>query len=102
MSLTNKNDLLNSEEFKKLVSRKWIFSIILTFLMLTVYFGFILTIAYHKELLAAKINKGLTLGIPVGIGIIIFAWILTGIYVGWANKTYDKDVGELKNKILKN
>jgi uncharacterized membrane protein (DUF485 family) len=86
MSLTNKNDLLNSEEFKKLVSRKWIFSIILTFLMLTVYFGFILTIAYHKELLAAKINKGLTLG----------------IHVGWANKTYDKDVKELKNKILKN
>jgi uncharacterized membrane protein (DUF485 family) len=95
------NDILISEDFKKLVSRRWIFSITLTFLMLAVYFGFILTVAYHKELLVTKISKGLTLGIPLGIGIILFAWILTGIYVSWANKIYDRHVKELKDKIIK-
>jgi uncharacterized membrane protein (DUF485 family) len=99
--MDNQNDLLNSNDFKKLVSTKWIVSILLTLLMLFVYFGFILTIAYQKELLATKISKGLTLGIPVGIGIIIFAWILTGVYVSWANRIYDRQVKELKNKIIK-
>ena len=98
---SNHNDILNSKGFKKLVSHRWAFSLALTFLMLTVYFGFILTVAYHKEILASQISKGLTVGIPVGIGIILFAWILTGIYVSWANKIYDRDVEEIKSKIHK-
>jgi uncharacterized membrane protein (DUF485 family) len=67
--------------------------------MLAVYFGFILTIAFNKEILASKINDGLTLGIPVGLGIIILAWLLTGVYVRWANNHYDKKVEELKKKL---
>jgi uncharacterized membrane protein (DUF485 family) len=100
-SNSDHNDILNSKDFKKLVSRRWAFSLALTFLMLTVYFGFILTVAYHKEILASEISKGLTAGIPAGIGIILFAWVLTGIYVSWANRIYDRDVEELKSKIHK-
>lgn len=86
-------------EFKKLVRQKWMVSLILTFVMLIVYFGFILLIAFDKPFLAKPIGSNLTLGLPVGFGILILAWLLTGIYTLWANKNYDRHVNELKKKI---
>ena len=88
-----------TEEFKKFVLKKWTVSLILASIMLFAYFGFILLIAFNNELLATKISKGVTLGIPVGLGIILLAWALTGIYVRWANKHYDNKVEELKKKL---
>jgi uncharacterized membrane protein (DUF485 family) len=88
-----------TEEFKKFVTKKWTVSLILASIMLLAYFGFILTVAFNKEMLATKLNKGLTLGLPVGLGIIVLAWVLTGVYVRWANKHYDNKVEELKRKI---
>jgi uncharacterized membrane protein (DUF485 family) len=86
-------------EFKRLVRQKWRISLLLTFLMLFVYFGFILLIAFDKSLLAKPFGKDLTIGLPIGIGILVFAWLLTGIYTAWANRIYDKRVEELKKKI---
>ncbi len=91
--------LQETEEFKKFVVRKWTVSLILASVMLLAYFGFILTVAFRKEILAAKLSKGLTLGLPIGLGIIVLAWLLTGIYVRWANKHYDRTVEELKRKV---
>ena len=88
-----------TEEFKKFVLKKWTVSLILASIMLIAYFGFILTVAFNKEILATKLSTGLTVGIPVGLGIIILAWVLTGIYVRWANNHYDKKVEELKKKL---
>lgn len=93
-------EILESEKFKTLVKKRLKVSITLTIIMLVVYFGFILSIAFYKEFLSYKIGEHLTLGLPIGIGIIIFAWILTGIYTRWANKNYDKSVRELRNEIL--
>jgi uncharacterized membrane protein (DUF485 family) len=92
--------IVESDEFKELTKKRQTFSLTMTGIILVVYFGFILTIAFQKEVLAAKIGDSLTIGIPIGIGIIIFAWILTGIYTRWANKSYDKSVRELRNRIL--
>ena len=86
-------------EFKSLVRQKWIVSLALTLVMLIIYFGFILLIAFDKPFLAKPIGLNLTLGLPVGIGILILAWLLTGIYTIWANRSYDKQVDELKKKI---
>lgn len=93
-------EIVNSEKFKDLVSKRLKYSLTLTFIMLVVYFGFILIIAFNKEFLAIKIGEYLTIGIPIGIGIIVFAWILTGIYTSWANKSYDKSVRDFRNQIL--
>lgn len=93
-------EIVNSESFKNLVSKRLNFSLTLTIIMLVVYFGFILIIAFYKELLAVKIGEHLTLGLPIGVGIILFAWLLTGVYIRWANKTYDKSVRELRNQVL--
>ena len=96
------NEILDSPKFKELVKQRLTVSITLTVIILIVYFGFILSIAFYKEFLSIKIGEHLTLGLPIGIGIIIFAWILTGIYTRWANRKYDKAVRELRNEVLEN
>ncbi len=62
------------------------------------YFGFIFVLAFKKDILSQKVSEGLTVGIPVGIAIIVISWLLTGIYVYWANTYYDRAVEEIKNK----
>lgn len=89
-----------TKEFVQLVKQKRAVSLLLTSVMLLGYFGFILTVAFKKEWLAIKISDHLTVGIPVGLGLIVLAWLLTGVYVRWANTTYDSKVEELKKKIL--
>lgn len=93
-------EILESPKFQDLVKKRLTVSLSLTALMLIVYFGFILTIAFKKELLATKIGEHITLGLPIGISIIVFAWLLTGFYTRWANRDYDKSVRELRNEIL--
>ena len=93
-------EILESPKFHDLVKKRLTVSLSLTALMLFVYFGFILTIAFNKELLATKIGGHMTLGLPIGMSIIVFAWLLTGIYTRWANRNYDKSVRELRNEIL--
>jgi uncharacterized membrane protein (DUF485 family) len=88
-------------EFKNMVRKKWRISLILTITMLFIYFGFILLIAFDKPFLATRIGHNLTLGLPVGIGVLVSAWILTGIYTWWANHYHDNRIREIKDKIAK-
>jgi uncharacterized membrane protein (DUF485 family) len=89
----------DSPEFRSLVARRWTVSLVLTALMLLVYYGFVMVLAFNKGLLASKIGEHMTLGIPVGVGIILLAWVLTGVYVAWANSSYDTAVGALKRRL---
>lgn len=76
--------------YKQLVRRRGRFGLILTLIVLAAYFGYILLIAFNRDLLARPIGEGVTsLGIPVGIGIILLSIVLTGIYVRVANRDYD-------------
>jgi uncharacterized membrane protein (DUF485 family) len=64
--------------------------IFLTALMLIVYYGYIALIAFDKKFLAQPIGTGVTsLGIPIGMGVIIFTIVITGIYVRRANGEFD-------------
>lgn len=97
----NKNDqtILKSAAFRKLVVRKWTISLLLTLLMIVAYFGFILIIAFDKKFFSQFVADYITLAIPVGIGLILFAWFITGIYTFWANNFYDKEVTKLKKEL---
>jgi len=64
-------------------------AIILTAAMIAVYFGFISLIAFNPALLARKVSDGLSLGILLGALVIVASWVLTWIYVRWANTHYD-------------
>ena len=72
---------------------------ILVVLELVIYFGFIALVAFNKPFLSAKITSNMTIGIPLGIGVILISWVLTGIYVRWANSTYDRLVEQVKTKM---
>jgi len=73
----------------RLAARRWRIALALTGAMLVVYFGFILLIAFAKPLMAHPLTGGLTLGILLGVLVILAAWILTFVYVRWANAHYD-------------
>ncbi len=94
--------LMNSPEFKHLVKKRWSVSLVLTVTILVIYIGFLLVVAFDKKLLAAKLDNYLPWALPIGFAIIIAAWLLTGIYVYWANNHYDPEVQALKNKINAN
>ena len=93
-------DILQDPDFKDLSRQKFIISIVLTILELVLYFGFIGLIAFNKPFLAKKLSEGgaTTIGIPIAVGTIIGSWVLTGIYIQWANSKYDKLVEKVKNK----
>ena len=93
-------EMLSSEEFKRLVSRRWTISILLLVCLFVLYYGYILLIAFDKPFLAQKIGEYTTLGIPLGVGVIVGAWVLTAIYVVWANG-HDVEVARLKAQVNK-
>jgi uncharacterized membrane protein (DUF485 family) len=70
----------------------------LTAAMLVVYFGFILLIAFDKELLAERVVDGLTVGMLLGVFVIFSTWVLTWIYVRWANRVYEPALHELEGQ----
>ena len=61
----------------------------LTATMVTIYFGFILLIAWAKPLLARQLVPGVSLGILLGALVIVASCLLTLVYVHWANRHYD-------------
>ncbi len=88
-------------EFKILVKKRRKLSLILTALTLVAYFSFVLTLAYAPAVFATPIYEGsvTTIGIPVGIGIIIIAFALTGVYVRKANTEFDATLNRLKDDV---
>jgi uncharacterized membrane protein (DUF485 family) len=101
MSTLRKEEILNSPEFTRLVSRKNTISWFLAVLELVLYFGFIGMIAFNKEYLSEKLGEGsaTTIGIPVAVGTIFLSWVLTGVYIYWANNKYDAEVRKIKDRI---
>jgi uncharacterized membrane protein (DUF485 family) len=88
-------DVAQSPEYQKLVRERSRFSWALTAVMLVVYFGYILLIAFAPEVLARRVSGTMTLGIPVGIGVILCGILLTGIYVRRANSRFDPVIRDI-------
>ena len=84
------------EATRALAARRWRVAATLTALMVCVYFGFIALVAYDAALLATLLHDGLSLGILLGALVIVAAWILTYIYVSWANRVYDPALTALR------
>ena len=63
--------------------------------MMVIYFGFILLVAFDIPLLGTLIIPALSLGMLLGVLVILSAWVLTWTYVRWANRHYDVSVREL-------
>ena len=78
-------------KYHELKRKRSSFGWLLTVLMLLVYYGYVGLIAFDKELLAKPLGAGVTtLGIPIGLGVIVFTVLITGLYVRRANSEYDR------------
>jgi uncharacterized membrane protein (DUF485 family) len=75
--------------FKTLVHTRHAFAWTLTIIMLVIYYGFIALVAFAPGVIAVKVGGSITLGLVLGLAIILSAILLTGIYVMRANARYD-------------
>ena len=78
-----------------LAAERWRVSLSLTIVMMFIYFGFILLVAFNKPLMGTLVLPGLSLGILLGALVIVSAWVLLYIYVRWANNSYDEKITQL-------
>ncbi len=89
-------------KYQELVEKRSSFALKLTIVMLVMYYAFILVIAFDKALLGVSLSGGVTtVGIPVGVGIIVISFILTGIYTNRANTEFDELSNAVKDDVAK-
>ena len=103
MPLDTYPPLPENPKFQELVRGRSRFAWTLAILMLLVYQGFILLVAFAPGFLATPLFQGsiTTIGIPIGLFVIFFAFLITGIYVARANGRYDRLNRELIQEITK-
>jgi len=78
------------------------FGWLLTIIMMVVYYGYIALIAFNKPFLAQPIGAGVTsVGVPIGMFVIVFTIVITGIYVRRANDEYDRLTAEILKEASK-
>ena len=88
-------------KYQKLVSTRSGYGWKSTALMMIVYYGFTLLIAFNKELLATPIgNHVTTWGLPIGLFVIVFTIVITGLYVRRANNEFDELTEQIKKEVL--
>jgi len=89
-------------KYQELRARRNPLGIVLTILMLVVYYGYIGLIAFDKPFLAKPIGPGVTsLGIPIGMGVILFTIVITVYYVRIANNKFDALTEEILKDVTK-
>lgn len=80
----------------RVAAARWKLAVLLTTIMTLTYVGFILLIAFNKPLLGTVLMPGLSLGIVLGVLLILLAWALILIYVRWTNTHYDNRVAAVR------
>jgi uncharacterized membrane protein (DUF485 family) len=88
----------DSHTVSTLGDARWRIAVSLTAAMMVVYFGFILLVAYNKPLLGRQIAPGLSLGVLLGVLVILTSWVLIWLYTRWANTHYDHAVNRLRRE----
>lgn len=99
MTTHTARELLDSAELRHLVAGRWRVSLLLTAALFVVYYGFILLVALDKPLLSTRVGEATTLGIVLGMAVIVLSWVLTALYVVWANLSYDPEVSRLRDRL---
>ena len=89
-------------KYQELKRKRTSFGWWLTLAMMVVYYGFILLVAFNKEFLSQRLGAGvMTMGIPIGFGVIVFTIVITAIYVKRANTEFDELSDAIAKAVLK-
>lgn len=93
--------IIANPNYQRLVSTRSTYGWVLAGMMMVVYYGYILLVAFGKSLLSARIGDGvMTWGIPIGLFVIVFTVAITGIYVWRANREFDDQTAEIRKEVL--
>lgn len=96
MNLKSAQAIADNPKYQQLVRTRSRYGWSLTFIMMLAYYGYIYLVAFNKDFLAQRIGDGvITVSIPLGIGLILFTIIITGIYVRRANSEFDRLTQEI-------
>ena len=102
MELELAERIASHPKYRELKAKRSRFGWWLTLAMMVVYYGFILLVAFDKEFLSRRLGEGvMTLGIPVGFGVIVFTIVITAIYVKRANSEFDTLTAAIAKAVLK-
>jgi uncharacterized membrane protein (DUF485 family) len=94
--------IASNPKYQELKSKRSRFGWTLTWLMMIVYYGFIVLVAFNKSFLSQRLGDGvMTVGMPIGLGVIVFTIVITGIYVRRANSEFDALAEEVNKAALK-
>ena len=91
-------DKISSDpRFQKLVAQRSRYAWQLSSVILVLYFGFIMVVAFAPDVLGTPLWGGAvtTIGIPIGILIIVSAFIITGLYVRRSNAVFDPEMAKI-------
>jgi uncharacterized membrane protein (DUF485 family) len=102
MDVSMVDRVVNHPKYQELKAKRTRFGLWLTVAMLVVYYGFILLVAFNKPLLATRLGEGVTtLGMPLGLGVIVFTIVITAVYVRRANSEFDRLSDDINKAVLK-
>ena len=94
--------IVENPKYQQLKARRTRLGWALTVAMLVVYYGFILLVAFGKPLLSTRLGEGVTtIGMPVGLAVIVFTIVITAIYVRRANSEFDSLSDQVAEEALK-
>ena len=89
-------------KYQELKAKRTAFGWWLSLAGMLAYYGFILLVAFNKPLLSQKIGDGVTtLGMPIGVSVIVFTIIITWVYVRRANSEFDALTEEIVKGVVK-
>jgi len=90
----------SNPKYKELVSKRNSLGIKLGIFVLVMFYAYILTIAFNKEILATKIGDGLTtIAFPIALAILVISFITTLIYVRKANGEFEDLTNDIKDDV---
>ena len=94
--------IARNPKYQELKAKRTRYGWWLTLAMMVVYYGFIVLVAFNKPFLSQRLGDGvMTVGVPLGFGVIVFTILITAIYVKRANKEFDDLTAEVTKAVLK-
>jgi uncharacterized membrane protein (DUF485 family) len=85
--------------YRKLVAERKAFGWTLAIITLVIYYGFIAIVAFAPGVISTRVAGDITVGIILGVAIIVASIALTGVYVMRANSEYDDLTSAIVNAV---
>ena len=93
----------SNPRFQELVAKRQGFATLLSIIVLTIFYGFFMVVAFNPKLIGQRLSEGsyVTVGIAAELFMFIFFWVLTAVYVKRANGEFDEMTAEIVNDAAK-